>query len=150
MFRGLNQVSLDAKGRLAIPVRYRDPLMETSGGELVATVDRDRCLLLYPSANWEKIEHEVANLPTFQPGVRAMQRMLLGYASDMQMDNHGRILLAQSLRDYAELNHKVVMIGQGNKFEIWSEENWARVEQQWTAGVGTSTKGSDVLENISL
>ena len=150
MFRGLNQVSLDAKGRLAIPVRYREPLNEISEGELVATVDRDRCLLLYPRSGWEEIEKQLTALPSLQPDARAIQRMLLGYASDMQMDGHGRILLAPSLRDYAELDHKVVMIGQGNKFELWSEERWASVEQQWTAGIGMSAKGSDVLESISL
>lgn len=150
MFRGLNQVSLDAKGRLAIPVRYREPLMETAGGELVATVDRDRCLLLYPRPRWEEIERQLAALPSLQPGARSIQRMLLGYASDMQMDSHGRILLAPALRDYAELDHKVVMIGQGNKFELWSETRWSEVEQQWTAGIGMGEKGSDALENIAL
>ncbi|MDN5865216.1 MAG: division/cell wall cluster transcriptional repressor MraZ [Gammaproteobacteria bacterium] len=150
MFRGLNQVSLDDKGRLAIPVRYRETLTNMSEGELVATVDLDRCLLLYPRSRWEEIESKLVDLPSLQSDTRAIQRMLLGYASDMQMDRHGRILLAPSLRDYAELDHKVVMIGQGNKFEIWSEERWARVEQQWSAGIGMSAKGSDALESISL
>lgn len=150
MFRGLNQVSLDAKGRLAIPVRYRDALRDTADGELVATVDRDRCLLLYPRPRWEEIERELVRLPSLQPGARAVQRMLLGYASDMQMDGHGRILLPPALRDYAELDHKVVMIGQGNKFELWSETRWGEVEQQWTAGIGMGEKGSDALENIAL
>ena len=150
MFRGLNQVSLDAKGRLAIPVRYRDALVDAAEGELVATVDRDRCLLLYPKPRWEEIERELVRLPSLQPGARAVQRMLLGYASDMQMDGHGRILLPTALRDYAELDHKVVMIGQGNKFELWSEARWNEVEQQWTAGIGLGEKGSDALENIAL
>lgn len=150
MFRGLNQVSLDEKGRLAIPVRYREALVEAADGELVATVDRDRCLLLYPKPRWEEIERELVRLPSLQPGARAVQRMLLGYASDMQMDGHGRILLPPALREYAELEHKVVMIGQGNKFELWSETRWSEVEQQWTAGIGMGEKGSDALENIAL
>lgn len=150
MFRGLNQVSLDDKGRLAIPVRYRDALAAMADGELVATVDLDRCLLLYPRSHWEEIESQLVALPSLQPDTRAIQRMLLGYASDMQMDAHGRILLPTALRDYAELGRRVVLIGQGKKFEIWSEERWARVEQQWTAGVGMSPKGSDALESISL
>ncbi|MGH8272211.1 MAG: division/cell wall cluster transcriptional repressor MraZ [Gammaproteobacteria bacterium] len=150
MFRGLNQVSLDAKGRLAIPVRYREPLTEMSGGELVATVDRDRCLLLYPRTRWEEIESKLVQLPSLQPEARAVQRMLLGHAADMQMDSHGRVLLPPALREYAELDHKVVMIGQGNRFELWSEARWGEVAQQWSAGIGMSEKGSDVLEHISL
>lgn len=150
MFRGLNQVSLDAKGRLAIPVRYREELVASADGELVATVDRDRCLLLYPRPRWEEIERELVRLPSLQPGSRAIQRMLLGYATDMQMDGHGRILLSPPLREYAELDHKVVMIGQGNKFELWSEARWGEVEQHWTAGVGMGERGSEALEHISL
>ncbi len=150
MFRGLNPVSLDAKGRLAIPVRYRELLMDMSAGELVATVDRDRCLLLYPRTRWEEIESELVQLPSLQPEARAVQRMLLGHATDMQMDGHGRILLPPALRDYAELDHKVVLIGQGNRFELWSEARWGEVMQQWTAGIGMGEKGSDVLKHISL
>lgn len=150
MFRGLNQVSLDAKGRLAIPVRYREALVEAAGGELVATVDRDRCLLLYPRPRWEEIEGELARLPSLQPEARAIQRMLLGYAAEMLMDGHGRILLSPALRDYAELDHKVVMIGQGHRFELWSEARWSEVTRQWTAGIGISERGSDTLEQISL
>ncbi|MGH8161272.1 MAG: division/cell wall cluster transcriptional repressor MraZ [Gammaproteobacteria bacterium] len=150
MFRGLNQVRLDAKGRLAIPVRYRDALAETAQGELVATVDRDRCLLLYPRPDWEEIERQLAALPSLQPEARAIQRMLLGYANDMQMDGHGRVLLSSALRDYAELERKVVMIGQGKKFELWNEERWAEIERRWTAGIGAGQVGSDALENISL
>lgn len=150
MFRGLNQVSLDAKGRLAIPVRYREALAETAAGELVATVDRDRCLLLYPRPRWEEIERDLARLPSLQPEARAIQRMLLGYAAEMQMDGHGRILLPPALREYAELDHKVVMIGQGHRFELWSEDRWSEVTRKWTAGVGMSERGSDTLEQISL
>jgi len=150
MFRGMNQVSLDTKGRLAIPARYRDSLAESADGNLVATVDRDRCLLLYPRPGWEEIEEQLVRLPSLQPGARAVQRMLLGYASDMQMDGHGRVLLPPALRDYAELDHKVVMIGQGNKFELWSEARWNEVERQWTAGIGMGEKELDALENIAL
>ena len=150
MFRGLNQVSLDAKGRLAIPGRYREALTEAAAGELVATVDRDRCLLLYPRSRWEEIERKLESLPSMQPEARAVQRMLLGYASDMQMDAHGRILLPPALREYAELDHKVVMIGQGHRFELWSEARWAEITQQWSAGVGMGAQGSSALENIAL
>ncbi|MGH8126917.1 MAG: division/cell wall cluster transcriptional repressor MraZ [Gammaproteobacteria bacterium] len=150
MFRGLNQVSLDAKGRLAIPGRYRESLLEMASGELVATVDRDRCLLLYPRTRWEEIERKLEALPSMQTEARALQRMLLGYASDMQMDSHGRILLPPALRDYAELEHKVVMIGQGHRFELWSEARWADISEQWSAGIGMGEKGSSALENIAL
>ncbi len=150
MFRGLNQISLDSKGRLAIPARYRDPITEDAQGALIATVDRDRCLLLYPRPRWEEIERELVRLPSLQPETRALQRMLLGYATDMQMDGHGRVLLPPPLREYAELDHKVIMIGQGNKFELWSEANWAEIERNWAAGIGLGEKGTAALEHISL
>lgn len=150
MFRGLNHVSLDAKGRLAIPVRYREAISEGADGALVATVDRDRCLLLYPREEWECIERKLVELPSLRPETRALQRMLLGYATDLQMDGHGRILLAPPLREYAGLDHRVVMIGQGHKFELWSEAGWSQIETSWIDGQDLGEKESDALEHLSL
>lgn len=150
MFRGLNHVSLDTKGRLAIPVRYREAISEAADGALVATVDRDRCLLLYPREAWESIERKLVELPSLRPDARALQRMLLGYATDLQMDGHGRILLPPPLREYAGLDHRVVMIGQGNKFELWSEDGWSQIESHWIDGGGLGDVGNDQLEHLSL
>ncbi|HEX5313613.1 MAG TPA: division/cell wall cluster transcriptional repressor MraZ [Gammaproteobacteria bacterium] len=150
MFRGLNQVRLDGKGRLAIPIRYRAELSDVAAGALVATVDRDRCLLLYPRPRWEEIEAKLVELPSLQPEARAVQRMLLGNATELEMDGHGRVLLPTHLRSYAELDHKVVMIGQGHRFELWSETRWEESARQWAAGIGMSEQGSDALARLSL
>lgn len=151
MFRGHNQINLDAKGRLAIPARYRDALLESAGGEMIATVYPDRCLLLYPRPEWDLIEEKLVALPSLNPTVRALQRLLMGYATDMQMDSHGRVLVAPSLRDYAELDHKVVMIGQGNKFELWSDDRWNASQQTWLKSMEDGgIKDSPELSALSL
>ena len=106
MFRGANKVTLDAKGRMAMPARYRDTLVERSEGRLVATVDRaDRCLLIYPLPDWEEIERKLMRLPTLNPQARRLQRLMVGHATDLELDSHGRVLVPPKLRDYAGLWH---------------------------------------------
>ena len=105
MFRGANKVTLDAKGRLAMPARYRDTLVERSEGRLVATVDRsDRCLLIYPLPDWEEIERKLMRLPTLNPQARRLQRLMVGHATDLELDSHGRVLVPPKLREYAGLD----------------------------------------------
>ena len=126
MFRGSTYLSLDAKGRLAIPVKQRDRLLAESAGDtnLILTVDRDRCLLLYPVKRWEKIELEFVDLPAFDEAARSLVRLYLGNAEDVEMDGQGRILLPQHLREFAFLDKRVAFVGQGEKFEIWNEQRW--------------------------
>jgi MraZ protein len=124
MFRGPTPLALDGKGRLAIPTKYRDLLMQRCGGHLVVTLDPSNCLLLYPFPDWEPIEQKLNALPSFNPVNRMMQRILVGSASDVEMDGTGRILLPALLRDRARLEKDVVLVGQGNKFEIWSAADW--------------------------
>ena len=108
-----------------MPTRYRDALLEQCGGQLVLTIDiKDKCLLLYPLPEWLEIEKSVKELPALNKATRRVQRLLLGHATDMEMDSAGRISIPSVLRDHAELDKKVMLVGQGNKFEIWSEENW--------------------------
>jgi len=110
---------------MAIPARYRDLLSDHCNGQLVATIDiQDSCLRIYPLPVWEELESELEALPSTNPGVRRIQRLVLGYASDMDMDSSGRVLLPPSLRKYAELEKKLVLVGQGKKLELWSEEKW--------------------------
>lgn len=132
MFRGVNPLNLDAKGRLAVPSRYREALRQACGGQLVVTVDRE-CLLLYPLPAWEEIERKLISLPTFNPKVRRMQRLLVGHATEVELDGAGRILLPQPLRAFAGLEKEVVLIGQGHRFEIWNAELWARRREEWFA-----------------
>ncbi|MEC9143624.1 MAG: division/cell wall cluster transcriptional repressor MraZ [Pseudomonadota bacterium] len=125
MFRGVQHISLDAKGRLSVPARQRESLLDISAGSIVVTIDtQSSCLVLYPLREWEHIERDVQNLPTLNPAVRRFQRLVLGYASDLDLDSNGRILLPGALREYAHLEKRVVLVGQGNKLELWSESLW--------------------------
>lgn len=130
MFRGVNPLNLDAKGRLAVPVRYREVLRQSCDGQMVLTVDRE-CLLLYPLPAWEEIERKLVALPTFNPKARRMQRLLVGHATEVELDGAGRILLPQPLRQFAGLDKEVVLIGQGHRFEIWDAQLWARRREEW-------------------
>jgi MraZ protein len=123
-FRGINNLALDTKGRMAMPSRYRERLLEICGGRLVVTVDPDSCLLVYPLPEWEVIENKLVNLPSLNRRVKSMQRLLIGHATECEMDGQGRILLPTLLREYASLDKKIVIIGQGKKFEIWDEGAW--------------------------
>ncbi len=133
MFRGVNAIHLDSKGRLAIPTRYRDRLMRQCAGQMVVTVDRDHCLLLYPLPDWEEIERKLVKLPSFNKQARRLQRLLMGHATECELDGNGRILLPPPLREFAALSKAVVLIGQGNKFEIWSEDTWNARRTEWLA-----------------
>ena len=124
MFRGVTQLSLDAKGRLAIPARYRGELMSSCAGHLIITVDPSKCLLIYPQPAWEPIEQKLNNLSSFDLQTRNLQRLLVGNASDVEMDAAGRILVSLPLRQFAGLSKDVVLVGQGAKFELWDEGQW--------------------------
>ncbi|NEV61993.1 division/cell wall cluster transcriptional repressor MraZ [Thiorhodococcus minor] len=124
MFRGVSIVNLDAKGRLAIPSKHRDPLQEMCDSHLVVTVDRDRCLLLYPEPEWEVIERKFSALPALDPTARSLQRLYVGNAQEVDVDAQGRILLPQYLREFASLEKRVAFVGQGIKFELWDEQAW--------------------------
>src|SRR3954447_3775103 len=118
MFRGATKVTLDSKGRLAMPTRYRERVLERSNGRLVATVDRkDRCLLLYPLPEWEEIERKLMRLPTLNEVARRLQRLMVGHATDLDLDAHGRLLIPPTLREYAGLMRQAVLVGQGTRFE---------------------------------
>lgn len=150
MFRGVNQVNLDAKGRMAIPARYRDAISVQCGGHLVLTIDtEERCLLLYPVDEWEKIQAKLDALPSLDPNARRIQRLLIGHATDIEMDANGRLLLPNLLRGYAELDKKVILLGQGRKFEIWDESTWNNTRDNYLEEVGTAGTSS-VLQNLSL
>ena len=125
MFRGVNAINLDAKGRLAIPTRYRQGLRSRCTGCLVATIDTDEpCLLIYPVDEWDAIQTKIEALPSFHPMTRRIQRLLIGHATDLDMDGSGRILVPPLLRDYAGLGKKCILLGQGKKFELWDEDKW--------------------------
>jgi len=124
MFQGAAQLNLDGKGRLAIPAKYRDELLNTCAGSLVLTADADGCLLLYPLPEWEPIRDQLLKFSSFNSKMRALQRLLVGHAEDVTMDSAGRVLVSPALRNYATLDKRVMLVGQGKKFEIWDEVKW--------------------------
>lgn len=125
MFRGANPLSVDDKGRLAIPSKYRSQLLSQAEGKLVCTIDTVQpCLLLYAVPEWKIVEKRLAGLSSFNPTERRLQRLILGHAHDCEMDKNGRLLIAPTLRTHAALDKKVMLVGQLNKFEIWSEDAW--------------------------
>lgn len=127
MFRGISYLNLDVKGRLAVPARHRDALLERCAGHLVLTADADPCLLIYPLPDWELIQQKLEGLSNLDPRVRELQRRLIGFAVDVDMDNAGRMLISPALREYAHLDKQVVLVGQGKKFELWNQENWEQM-----------------------
>jgi MraZ protein len=131
MFRGATKVTLDAKGRLAIPTRYRDRILSRSNGELVVTVDRDYCLLIYPYPDWEEIERKLIRLPTMNKQARRLQRLMVGYATEMELDGNGRILISKELREFANLDRQAILLGQGKKFELWNDKAWSDKRDSW-------------------
>lgn len=151
MFRGATRVTLDAKGRLAIPSRYRERLASRAEGKLVATVDRDQCLLIYPLPEWEEIERKLDRLPALKNRVRQLQRLMLGYATELEMDGQGRVLLSRELRDFAGLDKQAMLVGQGKKFELWDEERWkARLDEWLSTGDHDGEALPAELESLSL
>jgi MraZ protein len=124
VFRGVTQLALDAKGRLAIPARHRDVLVAHRSQRMVLTADPSRCLLLYPLGAWEPIQARLMSLSSFNERIRALQRLLVGHADDVELDGAGRILVPPALRRYANLDKRVVLVGQGQRFELWDETQW--------------------------
>ena len=151
MFRGVQHINMDAKGRLAMPARQREPLMSRCEGQIVVTIDtQTACLVIYPLPEWERIEQEIQGLPSLKPAVRRFQRLVLGYATDLELDANGRILLPQSLREYARLDKKLVLVGQGNKLELWAEALWLAERDQALEDSGPDAELPEELISLTL
>ena len=151
VFRGVQHINMDAKGRLAMPARQREPLVAQSAGQIVVTIDtQSPCLVIYPVPEWERIEKDIQNLPTLKPAVKRFQRLMLGYATDLELDGNGRLLLPQPLRDHAQLEKKLVLVGQGNKLELWSEALWLAERDQALRDSGPEAELPDELMSLTL
>ncbi len=151
MFRGASKVTLDAKGRLAMPTKHRPRIDDLCGGRLVVTVDRDYCLLVYPLQEWEDIERKLVRLPTLNRQARRLQRLMIGYASEVDLDGHGRLLLSKELREFAGLDRQAILIGQGNRFELWDEARWNERRDAWLSEEATDVDGLPAeLETLSF
>ena len=150
MFKGIHNINLDSKGRLTIPTKYRNTIDDQSDGKFVVTIDsEEKCLLLYPSSLWLEIEKKINSLPSFNKNSRRIQRLLIGHAEEIDLDTTGRILLSKPLRLVAEMSKKVTLIGQGEKFEIWSEEIWNNRVNSWRS-VESDESDDSALSDIRI
>lgn len=148
MFQGANQINLDAKGRMAVPTRAREPLTQGGTVKLVLTAHPDACLLLYPSPAWEPIRAQVMSFPSLDRQASLWKRLLVGFAQEVEPDSAGRLLIPPELRDFAHITRPVMFVGQGSHFEIWDLEAWkSQLESLRSGGSPTLPPG---MENFSL
>jgi MraZ protein len=148
-------INLDAKGRFAIPTRYREELQDACDCQLVVTVAVNEkcvgeagCLWLYPLPEWEKLEQTISRLSTLNKMAGKLRRFVIGYAAEAEMDAQGRLLLSEKLRNFAGMEKKLILVGQLNKFEIWNEVAWAAKESEWMDG--DDDEGLAELGNLSF
>ena len=148
MFQGATQLSLDSKGRITVPSGHRDALQVQSEGRLVMTAHPHRCLLLYPRPVWEPIRAQIMGFSSLDLHTGMLQRLLVGFARDIEMDAAGRLLVTPEQRRFAGLDKDVMLIGQGSHFEVWSLEAWdAQLEKIMTLGDRLLPPG---MEKLSL
>jgi MraZ protein len=141
VFQGASELSLDAKGRIAVPTKYRDALQS---GKVVLTAHPDRCLLLYTRTAFEPIAAKISQLSSFNEQARWWQRLLVGYAEELELDGSGRILLSPALRKFADLKSKLMLVGQGSHFEIWDVKTWdQKLDEAMNTAAGSPPPGTD-------
>ena len=148
MFRGLNKISLDTKGRISIPTKYRSKLSQYGSNKLICTIDIDQCLLLYPKKIWLKIEKTIMELPSLDKSSRILQRLMVGHAIECVIDSHNRILLPIELREFSGIKKTAMFIGQGQRFEIWSYQAWNQSRDSWLKKSDLTL--TEQLRNISI
>jgi len=147
VFSGVSTLNLDAKGRLAVPARHRGALSDSNASHVVVTInpsEHERCLLLYPENEWHEVARNLSRRETMNSAVRAMQRLVLGHAVDLELDGQGRILLPGELREFAQLDKRVSLVGQVNKIEIWDEVLWKGNRDQWLSEVSSADSAVDL------
>jgi len=134
---------------MAIPTRYRERLSTRCDGQMIVTVDKDHCLLVYPLPDWEELERKLVRLPSMNKVARRIMRIMVGYATEVDMDANGRILVSRELRQFASLERQAMLIGQGNKFELWDEEIWNGKRDEWLSEEDDGDLPAD-LETMSF
>jgi MraZ protein len=145
-FHGAAVITLDAKGRVAIPTRHRDALLQ-GGKSLVLTAHPDGCILIYPAQAWEAVRTRVEGFPSFHPQASWWKRLLLGFEEHIAADSTGRLLLPPALRQHAKLERDAMMVGQGRYFELWDSAIWSAKLDQALSGAGGPPPG---MEDFSL
>ena len=133
---------------MALPARVRETLQQVSFGKVVLTIDiREKCLMLYPLPEWEKVQTTLTGLANVRSKIRTVQRLLIGHATDLELDAQGRVLIPKLLRQYACLDKKLILLGQGNKIEIWNESQWNERRDVWLDG--ELVESLDELDELS-
>ena len=122
MFMGEFNHSIDIKGRLIIPSKFREEL----GSAFVVTRGLDQCLFVYPMNEWHRIEEKLKALPFTKKDARAFTRFFFSGASECALDKQGRVSISNGLREYAKLMKDCVVIGVSTRLEIWDQETWSR------------------------
>jgi MraZ protein len=151
LFRGLHAINLDAKGRMAMPARFRGIIEEYCQGQLVVTIDQDgESLVIYPLNEFEAIERKVASLSSFHPESRRLKNIFIGHATEVNLDGSGRILIPQNLRQFVGLDKKVALVGQGNKLAVWNDDVWNETRDSWLKHKVDVEELPDELKNLSL
>ena len=154
MFRGINSLSLDIKGRMAVPSRYRERLLVDANSQIIITINPDPdnpCLWLYPLPVWEAVEHILDGLPSLDKAAQKIRRLLIGHATECELDGQGRLLVPPPLRAMAKLDKQIALVGQGKKFEIWDEPTWAAHRDGWLAeDIKEYTELADGMKTLSL
>ncbi|MFT3906060.1 MAG: division/cell wall cluster transcriptional repressor MraZ [Steroidobacteraceae bacterium] len=130
-FRGAVRVTLDDKGRVVVPTRQRDILRTLCGGKVITTIERERCLLIYPYPEWEAKEQELQGLSNMDEQVYALNELMVGHAQELQLDGHGRLSLPTELREFASLDRRAMLVGQLTRLELWNEETWIERREHW-------------------
>jgi len=150
VFRGISKISLDAKGRFAVPAKYRPELQDKCANQLVITVDPDQCLLMYPKPRWDEIENQLMTQGNLSKDVRRLQRLIVGYATDCEISAQGKVQLSQPLRDYAGLDKAGMLVGQGQRFEIWDQETWHKLTDDWRRAEQAKESLNENLVDLQL
>tara|TARA_B100000900_G_C20561330_1_gene709031 strand:+ start:424 stop:876 length:453 start_codon:yes stop_codon:yes gene_type:complete len=150
MFKGISNLSIDIKGRASMPLRYRKDFCSKNKCKLVITADKDKCLLIYTQNNWNIIEKKLSNLPSYNKEARFIQRLVIGHATESEIDSQGRFLIPNPLREYASIQKKIILLGQGSKFELWSENIWNKKMKSWLERENIDEVNNDALTELKL
>lgn len=151
MFRGFDELTMDAKGRIGLPTRYHERVLAENQGRFVATVDiREKCLVLYPLPEWEAVEARFNNLPSSNRDLAVLKRRIIGYATDITLDASGRFLLSPELRKFAGLDKAVVLAGQGKKCEIWDKAAWDVMQAQAMVADFSASELASAIDTLAL
>ncbi len=136
---------------MALPARNREVVQLAADGKVVVTIDmREPCLLMYPLPEWEVVQRKLEGLSNVNPRARLLQRLLIGHATDLELDSNGRVLLPAMLRNHATLEKKLVLVGQGNKIEIWSEQKWHECMESWQGDAAQLLEDGDAFTGLSV